>query len=63
MFGSSESDTQAPTRPFFYAVLISAALLQVINRNRDRFSMDALRTMADLAMIVPLPLFLVFSGS
>ncbi|MEM1084536.1 MAG: hypothetical protein AAGI48_10515 [Verrucomicrobiota bacterium] len=63
MFGSSEEGAGAPTRPFFYAVLISAALLQVINKNRDRFSMDALRSLADLAMIVPLPLFVVFSGS
>ncbi|MGE9271173.1 MAG: hypothetical protein ACQKBU_10255, partial [Verrucomicrobiales bacterium] len=48
-------------RPFFYAILVAAALLQVINRSRRRFSLDAQRTLADLAMIVPLPLFLIFT--
>ncbi|MGB6219808.1 hypothetical protein [Haloferula sp.] len=63
MFGSSMKGGESQTRPFFYAVMVSAALLQVINRTRDRFSMDALRSLADAAMIVPLPLFIVFSGS
>lgn len=49
----------SPAQVFFYAILVSAALLQVINRNRRRFSLDALRTLADLAMVVPLPLFLI----
>ncbi len=48
----------APSRIFFYAILVSAALLQVVNRNRRRFSLDAQRTLADVAMLVPLPLFL-----
>jgi len=52
-----------PVRPFFYAVLISAALLYVLNRARERFSIDQLRCLADLAMLVPLPLFLVLTGS
>lgn len=51
------------TRPFFYGILISAALLQVINRTRDRFSMDALRSLADAAMIAPLPVFLVIASN
>ncbi|MFC7337063.1 hypothetical protein ACFQY0_07735 [Haloferula chungangensis] len=63
MFGGSVADTDPLTRPFFYGVLISAALLQVINRTRERYSMDALRCLADAAMIVPLPLFIVFSGT
>lgn len=49
-------------RPFFYAILVAAALLQVINRSRHRFSLDAQRTLADLAMVAPLPLFLIFSA-
>lgn len=49
-------------RPFFYAILVAAALLQIINRNRSRFSLDAQRTLADLAMIAPLPLFLIFQA-
>lgn len=51
------------TRPFFYAVLISAALLYLLNRHRERFSLDALRVLADAAMIAPLPVFMAFSLS
>ncbi|MEP4078902.1 hypothetical protein [Haloferula sp.] len=63
MFSESVEGEEPLTRPFFYAILVSAALLQVFNRTRDRYSMDALRSLADVAMIVPLPLFIVFSGS
>jgi hypothetical protein len=62
MFGGDVAEAESLTRPFFYGVLVSAGLLQVINRTRDRFSMDALRSLADLAMIVPLLFFIVFSG-
>ena len=48
------------TRPFFYAVLTGAALLYILNRTRARFQMDALRVLADVALLVP---FLVFSAS
>ena len=58
MFGHGDD----PARPFFYAVLMSASLLQVINRMRSRFSLEALRTLADLAMIAPLPLFVLWRG-
>jgi hypothetical protein len=47
------------TKPFYYAVMISAAALQVINRVRSRFSLDSLRVLADVAMLLPLPLFIV----
>jgi len=63
MFGGTVAETESLTRPFFYGVLVSAALLQVINRTRDRYSMDALRSLADAAMIVPLPFFIVFAGN
>lgn len=63
MFKQSVEGSDPQTRPFFYAVLISAALLQVVNRTRDRYSMDALRSLADVAMILPLPLFVVLSGN
>jgi hypothetical protein len=59
LFARSDEDV---VRPFFYAILISAALLFVINRNRSRFSLDALRVMADVAMIVPYPVFLAMSA-
>lgn len=44
--------------PLCYAVMASGALLQFINRKRSRFSLDALRVLADLALIVPAPLVL-----
>jgi hypothetical protein len=44
--------------PLCYAVMVSGALLQFINRKRSRFSLDALRVMADLALILPAPLVL-----
>ena len=56
-------DKQASTRPFFYAVLVAAGLMFVLNRQRSRFSLDALRVMADAAMLAPLPVFLAFSGN
>lgn len=62
MFGQGIVGADSPARPFFYAILVSAALLYWINRHRERFSMDALRCLADLAMVIPLPLFFVFAG-
>ena len=44
--------------PYFYAVLTGAALLFVLNRERGRFSMDALRVLADVALVAPLAVFL-----
>lgn len=50
------------TRPFFYAVLTSAALLQILNRSRSRFQMDALRVLADVALLAPLVVFQALSA-
>lgn len=61
MFGRGYPGEEPSARPFFYAILISAALLQILNRTRARFSIPALRTLADVAMIAPLPLFLIFA--
>jgi hypothetical protein len=44
-------------RPFFYAILTGAALLYILNRNRSRFSLDALRVLADAAMLAPVLVF------
>lgn len=44
--------------PLCYAVMVSGGVLQMINRHRSRFSLDALRVMADVALIVPAPLVL-----
>lgn len=53
-------DPDLTTRPFFYAILTGAALLQILNRSRAKFSMDALRVLADAALLAP---FLVFLAS
>jgi uncharacterized membrane protein YphA (DoxX/SURF4 family) len=54
-------DSDLTTRPFFYAILTGAALLQILNRNRTRFSMQALRVMADVALLAPILVFFVSS--
>lgn len=55
-------DEQQGARPFFYAILTGAALLYILNRNRDRFSMDALRALADGALLVPVVVFIAARG-
>ena len=55
-------DHEQTTRPFFYAILTGAALLQILNRTRARFSMDSLRVLADVALLVPLLVFIAASG-
>lgn len=52
---------QYTTRPFFYAILTSAALLHILNRSRARFQMDALRVLADVALLAPLVVFHVLT--
>ena len=44
-------------RPFYYAILTGSALLYILNRNRSRFSPDALRVLADVALLVPVLVF------
>lgn len=61
--GYAVVDDEQATRPFFYAVLTASALLYVLNRNRSRFSMDALRVLADLALLAPVLVFYVASSS
>lgn len=52
---------QYTTRPFFYAILTSAALLHILNRSRARFQMDSLRVLADVALLAPLVVFHVLT--
>ena len=57
-------DPQAQVAQWFYlAILIGSALLFILNRTRAKFSPDALRVLADAAMLVPVLFFLVFSGA
>ena len=57
LFAAMEADDFA--KPFFYAVMVAAALLQAINHYRERFSLNTLRVLADVALLAPLPIFLV----
>jgi hypothetical protein len=45
------------TRPFFIAILTGVALLYMLNRSRSKYSMDALRVLADVALLVPVLVF------
>lgn len=54
-------DEQQGSRPFFHAILTGAGLLYVLNRVRSRFSMDALRVLADVALLIPVLVFLLAS--
>ncbi|NJM37980.1 MAG: hypothetical protein HC845_09070 [Akkermansiaceae bacterium] len=56
-------DESFATRPFFYAVLTGAALLQILNRSRNRFSINLLRVLADVALIAPILVFFVSTKS
>ncbi len=54
-------DSEQASRPFFYAILTGAALLHVLNRSRAHFSMDALRVLADVALLIPVLVFMAAS--
>lgn len=56
-------DQQQSARPFFYAILTGAALLYILNRNRERFSLDALRVLADGAVLAPVLVFIAARGT
>jgi hypothetical protein len=56
-------DPDLTTRPFFYAILMGAALLQILNRSRARFQMEALRVLADVALLAPFVVFIASSSS
>ncbi len=58
----SLSQEEMATAPFFYATLTAAALMYVLNRIRARFSMNALRVLADVALLVPVLVFHVAKG-
>ena len=47
------------SKPFYYAIMVAAAVLQGVNHFRERFSPNAQRVLADIALLVPLPIFLV----
>lgn len=56
-------DSQQSSRPFFYAILSGAGLLYALNRIRSRFRMETLRVLADVALLIPILVFLAASRS
>ena len=58
-----DRDKDINTCPFYYAILTAVALLYLLNRNRSKFSIDALRVMADVSLMVPILVFKAASGS
>lgn len=48
------------SRPFYYAVLTGAALLQVLNRARDRFDLATLKGLAAFSLLIPGLVFLTY---
>lgn len=56
------ADYGVVTRSFFYAILTGAGLLHVLNRSRARFRTDSLRVLADVALLIPVIVFFVFSS-
>ncbi len=44
---------------FFFSIFLSTGLLLVLNRARERFSLEALRMLADVAMLIPLAIYLL----
>ena len=62
LFFAAQNEEQG-SRPFFYAILTGAALLHIVNRMRARFSMEALRVLADAALVAPILVFLAFFSS
>ncbi|HSP43396.1 MAG TPA: hypothetical protein VLO11_11035 [Luteolibacter sp.] len=51
-------ESELSTRPFYYAILTGAGLLYVLNRSRAHFGIDALRVLADVAMLIPVLVFI-----
>ena len=50
-------------RPFFYAILTGAALLQVLNRTRNRFRRSTLKVLASLCLLAPGMIFQTYPMS
>jgi hypothetical protein len=57
---SAVLDQNGSSRPFFYSILTGTALLYMLNRMRSSLSMDAMRVLADVAMLAPVLLFIAF---
>lgn len=56
-------DESMMVRPFFYGILSGAALLQVLNRTRSRFSPDTLKVLTALCLLAPGMIFQTYPVS
>lgn len=56
-------DNSMSTRPFFYGILTGAALLQVLNRTRAKFSMGTVKVLTSLCLLFPGVIFLAYAWS
>lgn len=50
-------------RPFYYAILTGAALLQILNRTRGRFQPRTLKVLAAMSLLVPGVLFQTYRAN
>ncbi len=51
------------TRPFFYAILTGAALLQVLNRTHGRFRINTVKVLASICLLAPGMIFEAYAVS
>ncbi len=51
------------SRPFFYGILTGAALLQILNRLRSRFTIEQLKSLASACLLVPGIIFQAYDMS
>jgi hypothetical protein len=47
------------TRPFYISIIVSTGALYVVNRLRHHCSLDALRVLADVCLLLPWVYFLI----
>ncbi|MFD2256380.1 hypothetical protein ACFSSA_06820 [Luteolibacter algae] len=52
LISAVQNETMA-ARPFFYAILTGAALLQVLNRTRSRFGITTVKLLSAVCLLVP----------
>ena len=55
MFFSTRSDSF--NKPFFYAAMIGAAGIYILNRNRHRLDQDGRRLWVDLVLLAPVGIY------
>ncbi len=56
----SIKDDVSATRPFYYSILISCAMLYAINRIHEKFSLETLSIMANAALLTPCIIYLAY---